>query len=95
MCTYYINLLTTCHPNKFNTKEKKEEEPGSASQMTQMLITFPPQKKRRDNYGGGGGNRLLANAMVVLTLQYIKVPNQHVYSLNLHNVIGQWYLNKN
>ena len=36
----------------------------------------------------------LANAMVVIILQYINVSNQYVYILNLHNIICQSCLNK-
>ena len=36
----------------------------------------------------------LANAMVVIISQYINVSNQHVYILNLHNIICQSCLNK-
>ena len=35
--------------------------------------------------------KILANAMVVIILQYINVPKQHP---KLHNVIYQLYLNK-
>ena len=33
-------------------------------------------------------------AMVVIILQYINVSNQHMFTLNLYNVICQLYLNK-
>ena len=36
----------------------------------------------------------LADAMVVIISQYINVSNQHVYILNLHNIICQSCLNK-
>lgn len=39
---------------------------------------------------------MLATTLVVIILQYINVLNQHVvYTLNLHNVKYQLYLNKN
>ena len=31
---------------------------------------------------------------VVIILQYISVSNQQMYTLNVHSVIGQLYLNK-
>lgn len=39
---------------------------------------------------------VLANAMVISILQYISVSNQTntLYTLNLHNVIRQLYLNE-
>lgn len=37
---------------------------------------------------------VLANAMVIIILQYINVLNQHAVTLNLHNIIYQLYLNK-
>lgn len=36
---------------------------------------------------------VLANAKVVIMLQYINVPNQHTIHLNLHNVVCQLCLN--
>lgn len=40
------------------------------------------------------GMEALADAMVVIISQYINVSNQHVYILNLHNIICQSCLNK-
>ena len=37
---------------------------------------------------------VLANAMAEIILQYISVSNHTLYTLNLHNVIWQLYLNK-
>lgn len=37
---------------------------------------------------------VLANTVVVIILQYITAWNQHMYALNLHNVIYQLYLKK-
>ena len=37
---------------------------------------------------------VLVNTVVVVLLQYMSVSNQHMYTLNLHNVIYQLYLNK-
>lgn len=33
---------------------------------------------------------VLGNATVVIILQYINVPNQHVLHLKLYNIIGQY-----
>lgn len=35
---------------------------------------------------------MLADSMVVITLQYKNESHQHLYTLNLLNVIGQLYL---
>ena len=36
----------------------------------------------------------IANAMVVIILQYVSVSINTLYTLNLHNVMYQLYLNK-
>lgn len=38
--------------------------------------------------------QVLANAIMVITLQYINVSNQHAAHPNLHNNTQQLYLNK-
>lgn len=37
---------------------------------------------------------VLADTTVVIILQYINVPSQHVEHLKLHNVTCQFYFNK-
>lgn len=37
---------------------------------------------------------VLANSTVVIILRHLSVSSQHIYSLNLHNVICQLYLSK-
>lgn len=38
--------------------------------------------------------KVLANATVALILQYTKIPNPHIYTLDSDNVICQLYLIK-
>ena len=53
-----------------------------------FINVFPTRRKWRLREG----MEMLANAMVIIILQYVHVSNQHIVYLKLYNVTCQCYL---